>query len=48
MGLKVPLFAFNQENPHWGHTHLTYRIENYRVDFPREGTDLAMEKALGF
>lgn len=33
-------------SPKWRKTHLTYRVENYTPDLPRESVDSAIEKAL--
>ncbi|XP_066109764.1 interstitial collagenase [Saccopteryx bilineata] len=41
----VASFALTEGNPRWESTHLTYRIENYTPDLPREDVNNAIKKA---
>ncbi|KAM7338097.1 hypothetical protein ACRRTK_004216 [Alexandromys fortis] len=39
-------FSIFPGSPKWRKNHLTYRVENYTPDLPRESVDSAIEKAL--
>ncbi|KAM8813873.1 interstitial collagenase [Rhynchonycteris naso] len=41
----VASFVLTGGNPRWENTHLTYRIENYTPDLPREDVNNAIKKA---